>query len=105
MKRLIKRTDAEIFYIFEFAVKNKSRSYRYDTACGKLEKLNYKMNISVKIIYFYNICLGKTNYPVDFFVTAAEKAYFKRFAYTYRAKENKDYLELFELLSTQKKNE
>lgn len=38
-------------------------------------------------------------------LSPAEKAYFKRFAYTYRAKENKDYLKLFELLSTQKKND
>ncbi|MDB5228330.1 MAG: hypothetical protein JWN78_2523 [Bacteroidota bacterium] len=36
-------------------------------------------------------------------LSAAEKAYFKRFAYTYRGKENKDYMKLFDVIASQKK--
>lgn len=35
-------------------------------------------------------------------LSATEKAYFKRFGYTYKGKENKDYRILFDLLATQK---
>ena len=36
-------------------------------------------------------------------LSAAEKAYFKRFAYTYRSRENKEYPELFDIIASQKK--
>lgn len=53
-------------------------------------------------LYFYNMSESNELFQLISSLSAAEKVYFKRFAYTYKAKENKDYFKLFDLIAAQK---
>ncbi len=53
-------------------------------------------------LYFYNMSEPNELFQLIFSLSASEKAYFKRFAYTYKGKENKDYETLFDIIASQK---